>query len=166
MFLLLIIFSLCTKLNSESSESKSSINNKVDDFIFDYIEQIGEGIAKLKDEDLRSSLFLLLKDFKPGLEQIIQMKNMSKKMKLLKPILPELQNIENLLNHVNADDKVIQKNYRAEDDNISPIDAALLLTVYEQLEENESEKTTVKPPWLPSDSVNNRTTTKLPYKVN
>ena len=105
----------------------------------------------------------MLQQFIPGLEQIVKLKDLPKKMKMVQTILPELQNIEILLNHVNQES--YHKMYRNEEDKISPIDAALLLTVYEQIEKNDADQLESKdPPWAPKESYPS-SSTKSPYKV-
>ena len=160
-FHLLVFFSSC----QQESASPKSFHDQVDDFMISYVEQIGAKVERIQNQNLKEDITILLDQLLPGLKEIFKLNKLSKKMKLVKTILPELQNIEILLNHINQES--YHKMYRNEEDNISPIDAALLLTVYEQIEQNESseELESNNPPWYPRESSQTTSTNKSPYKV-
>ena len=163
--MLLYIIFVSVIASSCSSEKNKSIN----EHILDYIEFLGGNIVIIENEELKSEIVELFKQFIPGLEQILRLENTSKKLKLLYDILPELFKIEQLLNEVNniEEENTQDKKYRFADINRdSGIDKDVLLTIYEKFEE-DGEKGTNLPPWFPDPHQDSQSesATELPYKV-
>ena len=162
MLLYIIVLSLIN--SSFSSEQYQNVNDRIED----YIEYLGRNIAIIENEDLKSEIEDLFKQFIPGLEQILQLETISMKLKLLRDILPELFKIEQLLNEVNNIDErnIRDKQYRLADiPDDSVVDKDILLTIYEQFED-EDEKLANLPPWFPDPNQERQSVTELPYRVN
>ena len=162
MLLYIIILSLIK--SSFSSEQYQNVNDRIED----YIEYLGRNIAIIENEDLKSEIEDLFKQFIPGLEQILQLETISMKLKLLRDILPELFKIEQLLNEVNNIDErnIRDKQYRLADiPDDSVVDKDILLTIYEQFEDEDKKQSNL-PPWFPDPNQERQSVTELPYRVN
>ena len=157
----MILVSLIT--SSYSSEQFQNVN----DHIKDYVEYLGNNIDTIENENLKSEIEELFKQFIPGLEKTLQLETISLKIKLLNDILPELFKIEQLLNEVNNidEDNIRDKQYRLADiPDDSVVDKDILLTIYEQFEDEDEERTNL-PPWFPDPNQDRQSVTELPYKV-
>ena len=161
MLLYVILVSLIT--SSYSSEQFQNVN----DHIKDYVEYLGNNIDTIENENLKSEIEELFKQFIPGLEQTLQLETISLKIKLLNDILPELFKIEQLLNEVNNidEDNIRDKQYRLADiPDDSVVDKDILLTIYEQFEDEDEERANL-PPWFPDPNHERKSVTELPYQV-
>ena len=67
----------------ENNASIKSFHNQVDNFMFSYVEQIGSKIERIKDKNLKDDIETLLQQFIPGLEEIVKLKDLPKKMKMM-----------------------------------------------------------------------------------
>ena len=161
MLLYVILVSLIT--SSYSSEQYQNVN----DHIKDYVKYLGNNIDTIENENLKSEIEELFKQFIPGLEQTLQLETISLKIKLLNDILPELFKIEQLLNEVNNidEDNIRDKQYRLADiPDDSVVDKDILLTIYEQFEDEDEGRTNL-PPWFPDPNHERKSVTELPYQV-
>ena len=164
--MLLYVIFVCLINSSYSSEQYQNVN----DHIKDYVEYLGRNIETIENENLKSEIEELFKQFLPGLEQTLQLETISLKIKLLNDILPELFKIEQLLNEVNNidEDNIRDKQYRLADiPNDSAVDKDILLTIYEQFgdDRDEDKERTNLPPWFPDPNQERQSVTELPYKV-
>ena len=161
--MLLYVILVCLISSSYSSEQYQNVN----DHIKDYVKYLGNNIDTIENENLKSEIEELFKQFIPGLEQTLQLETISLKIKLLNDILPELFKIEQLLNEVNNidEDNIRDKQYRLADiPDDSVVDKDILLTIYEQFEDEDEERTNL-PPWFPDPNQDRQSVTELPYKV-
>ena len=161
--MLLYIILVCLLNRSYSNEQYQNIS----DHISNYIEYLGRNIQTIENEDLKSEIEKLFKQFIPGLEQTLQLQNISVKLRLLHDILPELFKIEQLLNEVNNIDMnlIKDKQYRRADiSDDTVVDKDILLTIYEQFEAEGEDKANL-PPWFPDPNREKQSVTELPYKV-
>ena len=158
------IILVCLINGSYSSDQYQNVN----DHVKDYVEYLGRNIENIENEDLKSEIEDLFKQFIPGLEQTLELETNSLKLKLLHDILPELFKIEQLLNQVNNIDEVSMrdKQYRLADiPDDSVVDKDILLTIYEKFEDEDDMKTNL-PPWFPDPNQERQSVTELPYRVN
>ena len=154
---------VCLITTSYASEQYQNVN----DHIKDYVKYLGNNIDTIENENLKSEIEELFKQFIPGLEQTLQLETISLKIKLLNDILPELFKIEQLLNEVNNidEDNIRDKQYRLADiPDDSVVDKDILLTIYEQFEDEDEERTNL-PPWFPDPNHERKSVTELPYQV-
>ena len=161
--MLLYVILVCLITTSYASEQYQNVN----DHIKDYVKYLGNNIDTIENENLKSEIEELFKQFIPGLEQTLQLETISLKIKLLNDILPELFKIEQLLNEVNNidEDNIRDKQYRLADiPDDSVVDKDILLTIYEQFEDEDEERTNL-PPWFPDPNQDRQSVTELPYKV-
>ena len=162
--MLTCIILVCLINGSYPSDQYQNVN----DHVKDYVEYLGRNIENIENEDLKSEIQDLFKQFIPGLEQTLELETNSLKLKLLHDILPELFKIEQLLNQVNNIDEVSMrdKQYRLADiPDDSVVDKDILLTIYEKFEDEDEMKTNL-PPWFPDPNQERQSVTELPYRVN
>ena len=144
-----------------SGEIQAEPEGGLSKLMFGYIEYLETLINRTEDQGLKYEISGLFKQLGPALRQIIQIESRRTRYEKLRKLLPELEAIENLLVLVKPQNSDGDKSYRIDE---APFDKEILLTLYEELEEDETAGS-LPPPWYPQNTQTD-TTTARPYKVS